>query len=163
MTIEREPHEIIAELSTQYLQSTNAEILQKLQSLPPLADEEDAIWDDDSYWMEIAYPYLALARAARERKLQDAIIPFLERACYGDPGEIMRGLRHSLEGIVNPNWDVLADKCLQTVSHERPGTRLWSLKELAVLDDPRARPYFEVAINSEFEEIRCAGESGLDR
>ena len=55
----------------------------------------------------------------------------------------MRGLRHDLEAIVNPNWSVLADACLDAARSPRLGTRLWAIDELIRLEDPRARPLHE--------------------
>lgn len=138
------------------------ELLAELASLPPLADENNPCWQDESYWRN-ADLYLALASLAAERKLRPAIKLLLERASYGDPNEIMRGLRHKLEAIVNPDWSYLTDVCLEAAQSSRLGTRLWAISELAILDDVRAKPIFEEAVKTGAGEIRSRAESGLKR
>ena len=91
------PVEIIDALVLERTQRSDQAIIDELEELPSLADGTDACWDDESYWTRVAYPYLALAQLAAQRHLFAAIRPLLDRACFGDPGEIMRGLRHALE------------------------------------------------------------------
>ncbi len=99
--------------------------------------------------------------------LRSAVTPairlLLDRACYGDPGEMFRGLRHALEAIVNPRWSELADIGLEAARSERVGTRLWAIAQLAVLEDERARPVFEESIRSDPHEICWWAEMGLKR
>ncbi len=99
----------------------------------------------------------------KQGRVANALRLLLDRACYGDPGEIMRGLRHSLEAIVDPDWPALADVCLEAARSPRPGTRLWAIDQLAILDDARARPVFEDAVAHAPEEIRERAQMGLDR
>ncbi|MBO0701004.1 MAG: HEAT repeat domain-containing protein, partial [Zavarzinella sp.] len=87
----------------------------------------------------------------------------LDRACYGDPGEMFRGLRHALEAIVNPRWSELADICLEAARSPRRGTRLWAIDQLTVLDDERARPVFEESVRSDTDEICRRAAIGLER
>jgi HEAT repeat protein len=142
---------------------SDEEILAELESLVPLADENDGVWTDDSYWQTSAYRYVALGDIAAERKLRPAVRLLLERACNGDPGEMMRGLRHSCERIFNPDWPALADICLELSRSKRPGTRMWAINQLMILDDPRARPTFEHALNDEIADIRSTAAIGLKR
>lgn len=60
--------------------------------------------------------FYLLGALAALRSLRAAIPLLLERACYGDPGEMMRGIRHTLEAIVKPQWDILTDECIQAAS-----------------------------------------------
>src|SRR4051794_32009040 len=106
-------------MATSRNEDTDEEVLAELAALPALADGDDPRWGKDEYWQTVAYPYLALANVATERRLVGAIPLLLERACYGDPGEIMRGLRHRLEAIVAPNWSKLADICLEAAQSPR--------------------------------------------
>ncbi len=152
----------IAELVVLNSSKTDDEILAELDALTPLADESDACWEDDSYW-QTANLYLALAEISATRKLRPAIKLLLERAAYGDPNEIMRGLRHSLEAIVNPDWAFLTEVCLEAAQSPRLGTQLWAIDELGLLEDPRAKPIFEEAIKNGPEEIRWRAENGLQR
>lgn len=163
MTDEPMPHEIIADLAAARESHSDSEVLAELAALPPLADEDDPCWEQDDYWRRVAYPYLALANIAAARRLRSAIPLLLDRACYGDPGEIMRGLRHNLEAIVATNWSELADACLEAARSTRLGTRLWAIDELTVLEDPRARPIFEEALRTAPEGIRWRAAAGLER
>jgi hypothetical protein len=156
------PHQIIAEFAASYAHRSDADVLADLAAIPPLVDEDDPCWDTGDYW-QIAYRYVALADVAASRRLTDAIGLLLERASYGDPGEMMRDLRHSLEAIVNPEWSRLADICLVACRSQRRGTRLWAMDQLMILDDPRAKPVFEDALNSESPAIRSIAEIGLKR
>jgi hypothetical protein len=106
---------------------------------------------------------LALSKVAAERRLRAAVRLLLERACYGDPGEIMRGLRHPCERIFNPDWAGLADVCIELSASKRLGTRIWAIHQLMILDDPRAREVFERAMHDENAEIRGNAETGLQR
>jgi hypothetical protein len=137
-------------------------VLGELAALPPLPDEDDSVWEQDATWQE-AYRFGALADVAAVRRLTPAVRLLLDRACYGDPGEMLRGLRHALEAIVNPRWSELADICLEAARSSRPGTRLWAIDQLSVLDDERARPVFEESVRSDPHEISWRAQIGLDR
>jgi hypothetical protein len=154
--------ESIAELKSARSAWTDEELLSELAATPPLADENDSCWQDESYW-QTANLYLALADLTADRKLRPAIKLLLERASYGDPNEIMRGLRHNLEAIVNPDWSYLTDVCLEAAQSSRLGTRLWAISELAILDDARAKSILEEAVKTGPDEIRLRAESGLRR
>jgi len=56
--------------------------------------------------------------------------------------------------IMADDWSALADVCIEAASGERPGTVLWALDQLLVLDDERARPLLEQLVASEHGEIR---------
>jgi hypothetical protein len=144
-------------------QLSDAQLIAKLQALPPLADEDDPIWMENDYWHNTAEVYVALSEACAERRLRPSILLLLDRACYGDPGEIMRRLRHSLEAIVVPDWTYLADICLGCAHSPRKGTRLWAIEQLTVLDDPRARSVFERAVKTEPSLISEVAAIGLLR
>ena len=99
-------------------------------------------------------PFLAFAELARQRRLRAAIPLLLERASYGDPGETMRGLRHTLEAIVQPEWDVLTAICMDNASRPQAGARLWSVRELGVLRDPRSLDTVIRALDDPAREVR---------
>lgn len=142
---------------------SDAQIIAKLASVPALADEDDPVWNNEEYWRMRAEIYVALSDISAERRLRSSIPLLLERACYGDPGEIMRGLRHRLEAIVSPDWACLADICLDLAGSPRKGTRLWAINQLATLEDPRAKPLFKRAIETESPLISEAAAGGLER
>jgi hypothetical protein len=163
VAVDEDPVKIVERLAAAYGAAPDEEVLAAIASLPPLADETDPCWDSDEYWRDAAEPFLALAEVARERRLRPAVRLLIERACYGDPGEIMRGLRHVFEAIYNPDWGSLADEYLALARAERLGTRLWAIDSLIVVDDPRAVPVFEASLREDPEEIRWRAKVGLER
>jgi len=95
--------ELTAPLIADRQTAEDDEILAEIRSLPALADESNPCWNSDEYLKGTAGLFLALADIARQRKLRNTVRPLLERACYGDPGETMRGLRHVFEAIFQPD------------------------------------------------------------
>ena len=75
----------------------------------------------------------------------------------------MRGLRHVLEAIMDPDWATLADICIDAARSGRLGTTLWAVAQLLVLDDERARPLLQQLRTSEHEEIRWRAEAAIQR
>ena len=137
--------------------SSDADVLAALAACPPLADEDDPVWTTDDYWRDywrdVAEPLLGLLDVARERRLRSAVRLVLERACYGDPGESLRGLRHDFEAIFNPDWRALADEYLALARSPRLGTRLWAVSCLTVMNDPRAVDTFRASVREDPEPI----------
>ena len=161
MADERMPYQIIDEMTTDGQRLSDEEALAELAALSPLADEDDACWDSDRYWQEVAYPYFALWNIAAVRRLEAAIPLMLDRACFGDPGEIMRNLCHVLKAIVNPEWSKLTEPCLVALTSARPGTRLWAANELARLRDPSALPALEAAKRDKVKWVRESVEAAI--
>jgi hypothetical protein len=91
MPSEKEPYELIRDLVAERASWSDADVLAELGQLPALADEGDPVWNDEVYWIDFAYRYVALSEVAAERRLRPAVGLLLERACNGDPGEMMRG------------------------------------------------------------------------
>ena len=163
MPSEKSPYELIRELVVERASWSDADVLADLGQLPALADEDDPVWNDETYWSDFAYRYVALSDVAAERQLRPAVRLLLERACNGDPGEMMRGLRHASERIFDPDWAALADVCIELSASKRPGTRLWAIHQLMILDDRRARQVFDSALHDEIGEIRRIATAGLQR
>lgn len=156
-------HEIIQQIADSYAHLSDEEILDVIRSSPELADETTASWEDEAYWKGTVAPFIALADITGERRLIPGIRLLLDRACFGDPGELMRGLRHSFERAVSPNWALLADICIAASESPRIGTKLWALDQLAILNDVRASPIFKRAQLAGPEEIRQVADNGLHR
>jgi HEAT repeat protein len=138
------------------------QILSELKALPVLPDENVFMESEREQDWRNLYLFLALADQAAERQLQPALPLLLERASYGDPGETMRGLRHSLEAIVHPDWHVLTDVCIQAASYSQRGARLWAVTELGVLRNARARQTLIDALNDPADEVREAAMLSIE-
>ena len=140
---------------------TDEAILDELRALSVLPDEDDPLWNEDATWRDHFDVYDALSKIAAERKLRPAVLLLLERSSYGDPYEIMRGLRHTLEGIVNPDWQVLADLCMQAANYPQNGARLWAVRELGVLRDRRSLGALLGALSDSAKLVRLEACSSL--
>jgi hypothetical protein len=156
------PAEHIRQLFEQHRDVPDQVLLAELTALPVLPDEQDPVWEEDRTWYELADRFVALADLAAHRRLYSAIPLLLERASYGDPGEMMRGLRHSLEAIVKPEWHRLTDICMQMAQAPQRGARLWSIDELGILRDPRAVPTLINALDDAADQVRAAACRSLE-
>ena len=152
MTDERRPYQIIADMVTARARRSAMGRYSRSWPFDPCRTKMTQLGEQDATWQE-AYRFVALADAAPTRRLKPAIRLLLDRACYGDPGEMFRGLRHASEAIVNPRWSELADICLEAATSPRLGTRLWAIDQLTVFEDERARLVFEESMCSDPEEI----------
>jgi len=161
MAMKRMPHEIIRDLSSEYDKLSDSKVLAKLRDIPALPDEDDPAWDQ-AFWSDIAYPYLALCGVSCARGLRKAIPLILDRICFGDPGETMRGMCHVFEGIVKPNWFELTPYCVAALSSKRPGTRLWAAHQLARLRDPASLSELEAVANDPVPRVRECIEMALE-
>jgi hypothetical protein len=157
------PARTIAAIVEEMASASDDELLTTLAALDPLPDESDPQWIDETFWFTVAYRFLGLAQAARLRRLRPAVRLILERACYGDPGETMRGLRHVFEAIYEPEWGLLADEYLPLARSDRLGTRMWAIAGLMIVDDPRAIWVFEESVREDPKGIREYAIIGLER
>lgn len=162
MADNRKPYQIIQDLALAYSKLSDAGVIEALASIPSLADERDPRWQATEYWNAVAYPYIALWEVAAARQLRAAIPLILDRACFGDPGEIMRNICHALEAIVKPDWNALVHPCIEALASPRAGTRLWAAFELMRLRDPSAIPALEQAIRDEVPEVRERAVAALE-
>jgi hypothetical protein len=106
---------------------------------------------------------MGLVKLAAARRLRAAIPPILARACYGDPVDRMRTLLPAFEAIMDPDWSALADICMEAARSERLGTVLWSVAQLSMLDDERARPLLTRWADFGDKFIAPYARTGLDR
>jgi hypothetical protein len=157
------PANTIAAVVEEMATASDEEVLAKLAAVEPLPDESDPRWNDDAFWFEVTYRFLGLGEVSASRKLRPAVRLMLERACYGDPGETMRVLRHTFEAIYKPDWKSLADEYLTLARAPRLGTRLWAIDGLIDIDDPRAIGVLKVSVREDPQEIRWRAEIGLKR
>jgi hypothetical protein len=151
--MEQKPAELIARLVADRSKRTDKELLAELKALAPLPPEASDAWSSDATWAR-ARLFVALSDLAAKRKLRAAAPLLLERAALGDPGELMRGLRHSLEKIFKPDWPALVKVCLAQLESRAPGARLWALDQLAVLRDPKSLESILPRLTDEHAEVR---------
>lgn len=157
------PADPIARLAAAHQSAPDDELLAHIEAIPPLADESDSCWSRDDYWQSVAYLYLALARLARSRGLRRAMRPLLERAPYGDPGQITCEFHDEFKGMYAGDAAGLADEYLALARSERLGTRMSAISGLTELDDPRAKAVFEDSVRTDPPEIREIAAMGLER
>lgn len=162
MADDRMPYQIIDDMAAARTRFSDKKVLAELAAIPPLADEGDSCWASDEYWQQVAYPYLALWNNAAERRLWTAIPLMLDRACFGDPGEIMRNLFHALEAIVDPDWSALTEPCVAALKSQRAGTRLWAARELQRIRDPSALPWLQAAQDDDVESVRESTQAAIE-
>jgi hypothetical protein len=149
--------EILMKARTTY---TDAEILAEFESIPPL-DERTAPSEED-FWKQ-APLYLALSEICAVRRLKAGARLILEKGDQGDPGSIMRGMRHALERIFDPDWAALAQVCIDAFNTGIPGAKTWAMSELRILEQPFARPLFEDILKRNDVEYVSDAIDGLAR
>ena len=142
---------------------SDADFLQVLERFPVLAPEDSPLWDEAEYWNDGLYQFLALAEESARRRLEAAIPLLLDRTTVFDQDSDLEGLRHCFEEIMTPRWTDLADICLEKARSDRAGARKWSLYQLTVLDDVRAKGIFESALQDSEPDIRGIARIGLER
>jgi hypothetical protein len=133
------PAEAIAALVAERVSRPASAILDELRECRPLPDESDPAWDADGPW-ERAYLLTALGDVVAQRRLVEGIGLILDLLPLGDPGEMIRGMRHALESAVDPDWNRLVSVCMSRAASPRAGTRFWAVDELGVLRSPAALP-----------------------
>ena len=153
----------IQRLVQKYADASDSQVLADLSSIPPIADENDPCWRDEEYYFGNVHRYSAFLDIAELRRLRPAVRLLLERACYGDPGEMMRCLPRICFSIYKPDWKSLADELLSLAQSERLGTRLWAISGLVWLDDPRAVDIFKRSAVFDSGELRDEAIVGLKR
>jgi hypothetical protein len=146
------PHEEISALAEELRGLSDEQLLLELRRLPVLPDELAEDWRSDETW-GVARRYVALGDVAAERKLRSAVRLLLERASYGDRGEMMRGLRHVLEAIATPDWSFLAKAYVDALSLPHRGARLWAVAGLGVLRDASTMPVLLQALRDPAVEV----------
>jgi hypothetical protein len=68
----------------------------------------------------------------------------------------MRGLRHALETIANPDWRFLANAYVTAAACPQAGSRRWSIEGLGVLRDLETMPTLVAALHDSVTEVREA-------
>lgn len=149
----KKPAEVIAGLVADRAKRTDQELLSELKKFKPLPPEANDAWSSEATWAR-AHLFVALADLSAKRKLRAAAPLLLERAALGDPGELMRGLRHSLENIFKPDWPALVQICITQLQTGPAGARAWALDQLAVLRDPKSLEAILTRLTDEQAEVR---------
>jgi hypothetical protein len=137
--VKTSPAALIEELVAARAAASDDDLLRELAALAPLPDENAATWDSDETW-SAAYLLVAMADLIARRRIVDGVGLVLDRMCFGDPGEMMRGLRHAFEGALDPDWARLVSICASRCASQRAGTRYWAVQELGILRRPSGLP-----------------------
>lgn len=167
-----------AELSNELYEirvlASDEDILNELEAIATLPDAEileTAPWyrqesnhiADDSDWYKVAL-FLALSGHIAERKLLSGVPLLLQKSCYGDPGETMRGLCHALEGAARDDMNALIPICRNALSFPEPGARLWAAFELMRFRDKDSIPLLEkLASDDPAPLVREQAEWSIER
>lgn len=133
-TMTEAPHQTIARMVHEREGRSDAEILSELRALEPLPPEGAEDWALDATWNR-ACLLVALGDVVAVRRLREGVAEILNCMCLGDPGESMRGMRHSIEAAVDHDWAFLARACVDGSRSDRAGTRFWATDELGILRD----------------------------
>jgi hypothetical protein len=150
--VRKAPHQEISDIARELRGLSDEQLLVELSRVPVLPDDAADAWRSDETW-SLARRYVAIGDVAAERKLKSAVRLLLERASYGDPGEMMRGLRHVLEAIATPDWSFLAKAYVDASSFPHRGARLWAVAGLGVLRDASTMPALLQALRDPAVEV----------
>lgn len=153
---ERSINDLVADHEARLASASDEQVLAELGALEPLPDETDSGWNEPPFPLfETAGYLVALADEIGRRQLEEGIPLVLAKACFGDPGETMRGLRHALEAAVDERWERLAEMCVEATKSKRAGTRLWATTELGVLRDPVTLPALVARLSDVEARVRA--------
>src|SRR5258708_8900142 len=113
------------EIHDKYSSLSNDEILDAIEALRGLPDEwapwfgrPNFEWDDEQT-LHNAAMFVELAHQIAERHLRPGVPLLLERASYGDYGEMMRFLPNKFKAAFKPDWKDLAEICVKYAKHSR--------------------------------------------
>jgi hypothetical protein len=53
MPSEKRPHELIQDLVAERASWFDADVIAEIEQLPPLANEGDPVWNDETYWSDL--------------------------------------------------------------------------------------------------------------
>jgi hypothetical protein len=87
---------------------TDVEVLAELAAIPPLADEAEPCWDDDGYGHRSRTRTSPCGASSRYGGCETRSL-IRDRACFGDRGEIMRGLGQMNRGLPVPDVSIWGD------------------------------------------------------
>jgi hypothetical protein len=134
--------------------------LAELNRLPALADDDDAVWDQEESW-DAAYRLLAAADVIGERGWARGIVPLFERAAKGDLYGTMLDIRHGPEQAMA---DVarFAAMLEPLTKHPRAGTRQWSIRELGILRQRSSLQPLVDALADGDDEVREQARQSLE-
>lgn len=148
-----DPLTMIEQYAKELSPLSDDELLRALRALAPLPPESHKDWNEESTWLA-AYRFLAFSDLCATRRIRASVPLLLDRASSGDPGEMMRGLRHTLEGIFDPDRSGLAAVLCESTKSASPGARRWALNELGTLRDSVASAAVMSRLVDEIEVVR---------
>ncbi|WP_338874935.1 hypothetical protein WBJ53_04875 [Spirosoma sp. SC4-14] len=141
---------------------TVSQVINELLALPPMPDEDDNLWDYTKTWYE-AEVFLADVNYAARHHLESVIPILYQKACYGDPGEILRGVfKNSVYDIASRDEEKVIHYAVQAYKSIRNGTRYWAVYSLSFFKDlPQAHSILVDALLDSEHQIRSFAEYSL--
>lgn len=130
--------------------------------IPPLADSDDAQWNDYDAWNDV-YRLLAAAKVVGLRGWRSGVLPIFERVALGDLNETMESIRHGPEQAFSNDSDAFLDLLEPLTAHARAGTRQWSVDELGIYGELRSLPFILGAVHDPVDLVRDAARGSLRR
>ena len=140
--------------------NSQAAFLAEVAQIPALADTDDPRWLDPEAWEDV-YRRVAAADVIGDRGWRDAVSPVFERAARGDLFDTMQTIRHGPERAFANDIDTFADVLETLATHQRAGTRQWSVRELGILRQLRSLPILVRATSDPSPEVSEEALSSL--
>jgi hypothetical protein len=162
MSVFDDPAANIAALVETRRKWSQRKILAEIAALQPLPRESSPEWKDAATWAR-AQLVVALGDVIASRHLAAGVGPLLGKMCLGDPGEMMRGMRHSFEHAVKKDWQRLAAICEAACDSPHDGARYWATQELALLEEPSSLPALGRMLSDACPEVSTEACDGLER
>jgi hypothetical protein len=159
LVMEESPADRIERHRVQLRGLDEAGFLGAVHSIPPLADSDSAIWDQEESWDD-AYRLLAAADVIGERGWVRGVVPVFERAAKGDLYELMQDIRHGPERVAGAAE--LAALLEPLTRHERAGARQWSVRELGILRQGSSLQPLVDALRDDDEEVRREARTSIE-
>lgn len=127
-----------------------------------MPDENDKAWEYSQTWYD-AEVYLAQVNEAADRRLEESIPYFYEKASLGDPGEILRGVfSDGIHHILAGDQTKFVKYALDAYSSSRAGTRYWAVHNLGYfVNYPDVKQALTKALQDNQRIIRGIAEEAL--
>ena len=158
------PVAILERLQSERRDRTDDALVAELRALEKLPPERTPPWDDEENdaWAR-AYLLVALTGLIAERGLVDAVPDVLAKMCLGDPGEMMRGMRHDIEALFRENPARHAQVLRDASRSDHDGARYWAFEWLPMIAGDDCIEELFVALDDRCDDVAANACAGLVR